>query len=378
VRVLLVNYELPPIGGGAGNATAHIARCLAASGDEVYVLTSRFRGLATCEVRDGYRIWRVPARRGRAERSSPAEMLTFVLGGAVPALRLAQRWRPEAACAFFGLPSGALTLSLERRFGIPYLVSLRGGDVPGFLPEDLGGFHRLARPAILSIWRRSRGLIANSAGLADLACQAWPDAPVHVVPNGVDTQGFRPPTDRARPATPLRVLCVGRLVRQKGFEFAIEAVSAARAPSLLRIVGDGPLRASLTAQAARLGAAVDFAGWVERRDLPSHYQWADVLCLPSYEEGMPNVVLEAMASGLPTIASDVYGMRDLVQPGQTGVVVPPGSSRAIAAALEHLAAEPSLVRVMGEQARRLAERYAWSEVAADYRRLLRAAAAGRR
>jgi glycosyltransferase involved in cell wall biosynthesis len=375
VRVLLVNYELPPIGGGAGNATAQIARHLAAAGDDVRVLTSSFRGLPRCEVRDGYGVWRVPAVRRRVERCSPAEMVTFVLGGLPAAVGLARGWRPDTACAFFGLPSGPLTLALERVFGIPYLVSLRGGDVPGFLTQDLAAFHRLTRSTILAIWRHSRGLIANSLGLASLARQAWPAAPVHVVPNGVDIDWFGPPTERVRPADPLRVLCVGRLVRQKGFEFVIDAVSRADAPSVARIVGDGPLRTSLMAKAASLGHRVEFSGWVDRPDLPAHYQWADVLCLPSFEEGMPNVVLEAMAAGLPTIASDVYGMRDLVEPGQTGFLVPPAEPASIARALEHLASEPRLVRQMGERARAVAERYAWSAVAAEYRGLLGAAAA---
>jgi glycosyltransferase involved in cell wall biosynthesis len=267
-----------------------------------------------------------------------------------------------------------LTLALERVFRIPYLVSLRGGDVPGFLSQDLAGFHHLTRSTILTIWRHSRGLIANSAGLAALARKAWPAAPVQVVPNGVDIDCFRPPTDRRRPGTPPRVLCVGRLVRQKGFELAVQAVSLARVPSLLRIVGDGPLRARLTAQADALGSRVEFTGWVDRADLPDHYQWADVLCLPSFEEGMPNVVLEGMAAGLPTIASDVYGMRELVRPDQTGFLLPPGDAQPVADALEHLAVEPDLVRRMGERARAVAAGHAWSAVATEYRRLLVAAA----
>jgi glycosyltransferase involved in cell wall biosynthesis len=375
VRLLLVNYELPPVGAGAGNATAQIARHLAAAGDDVRVLTSAFDGLPRREVRDGYGIWRVPALRRRVERCSPAEMATFVLGGLPAAIGLARGWRPDAACAFFGLPSGPLALALYGIFGIPYVVSLRGGDVPGFLSQDLAGFHRLTRSTILAIWRHSRGLIANSAGLARLARQAWPRAPVYVVPNGVDTDCFGPPIDRVRPAKPLRVLCVGRLVRQKAFASVLEAVTMSRAPSVVRIVGDGPLRAPLMAQAASLGKRVEFSGWVDRSGLPAHYRWADVLCLPSYEEGMPNVVLEAMAAGLPTIASDVYGMRELVEPGATGFLVPPAAPVSIARALEHLAAEPDLVRQMGQRARARAASHAWSAVAAEYRRLLVAAAA---
>ena len=372
MKVLLVKYELPPVGAGAGNATAQIARHLAANGDEVRVLTSAFRDLPRREARDGYTIWRAPVMRRRIERCSPVEMLTFVLGGLGPALTLARVWRPRVACAFFGLPSGPLTLVLRQAFGLPYLVSLRGGDVPGFLSADLAHFHRLARSTILSVWRHSRGLIA---GLASLARRAWPAASVHVVPNGVDTGCFRPPNDRQRPATPLRVLCVGRLVRQKAFSSVLEALARSSAPSVVRVVGDGPLRRLLHSQAAALGLSerVQFVGWAARADLPAHYQWADVFALPSYEEGMPNVVLEALAAGLPVIGSDVDGLRELVEPGVTGVLVPPADAVAVASALDAFAADPRRLRNMGEQARLAALGHGWPEVAARYRELLAAA-----
>src|SRR5919198_1367166 len=113
MRVLLINYEFPPIGAGAGNATANIARCLAAAGVEVGVLTSRYRDLPAREQRQGYTLWRVPALRRRPDQCSPAEMVTFIAGGLVPALTIARNWRPDATCAFFGLPSGPLALLIR-------------------------------------------------------------------------------------------------------------------------------------------------------------------------------------------------------------------------------------------------------------------------
>ncbi|MGH7863218.1 MAG: glycosyltransferase, partial [Candidatus Dormibacteraceae bacterium] len=316
LRALLINYEFPPLGGGAGNATANLARCLARRDVDVLVLTSRWRNLPTEERRDGYTIRRVPVLRRRADRCSPAEMLTFIAAGLAPAIALGRSWRPDVSLAFFGLPSGPLALELRRVFGIPYIVSLRGGDVPGFTGQELRVYHRLARPMIRAIWARSAGLVANSDGLADLARQTWPNAPIQVIPNGVDGDFFQPPT-RVRPATPLRLLCVGRLVRQKGITYLLEALKQCETSTTLRVVGDGPEGPSLKRQAgaAGLDQRVEFVGWASRSELPAHYQWADVFVLPSFEEGMPNVILEAMASGLPIIATDVYGNHGLVEPG---------------------------------------------------------------
>src|SRR4051812_24385383 len=187
MRVLFINYELPPIGAGAGNATANISRLLAANGVDVHVLTARYNGLPHLEQRDGYTIHRVPAIRRRPDRCAPGEMLTFTLGGLAPAVAVARRWRPDVVCPFFGMPSGPIALLLRRLLGIPYVVSLRGGDVPGFMGQEGAWMHALALPVIRAVWHGSAGLLANSPGLADLARQTWPAAPIAIIPNGVDT-----------------------------------------------------------------------------------------------------------------------------------------------------------------------------------------------
>jgi glycosyltransferase involved in cell wall biosynthesis len=370
MRILLINYELPPIGAGAGNATDQIARCLAGAGLEVLVLTSRYRTLPARERRDGYLIWRAPAVRRRVDRCSPAEMLTFMIGAAPLAVAIGRRWRPDAACAFFGVPSGPLALLLRNLFGIPYLVSLRGGDVPGFMGRELALLHRLTLPATLSIWRHSAGLIANSPGLVALARRTWPAAPIELIPNGIDLETFRPP-DRRRPARPLRLLCVGRLASQKGVVHLLDALAQARSSPRLRVVGDGPERPQLerAAHALGLGQRVEFMGWVPRADLPRHYGWADAFVLPSLDEGMPNVVLEAQASGLAVVGTDVAGTRDLVEPERTGLLVPPADPAALAAAIDRLE-DAALVCELGNSSRLAALAYGWEGVAARYQRTL--------
>lgn len=372
MRILFINYELPPIGAGAGNATANISRYLAANGVDVHVLTARYRGLPTREVRDGYTIHRVPAVRLRPDRCSPAEMLSFTLGGLAPALAIARRWRPDVVCPFFGMPSGPIALLLRQTLGIPYVVSLRGGDVPGFMGRERAWLHNLALPIIRTVWHCSSGLLANSPGLADLARQTWPEAPITIIPNGVDTDLFSPPTDRVRPAYRLRLLCVGRLAGQKCFHSVIDALAKSRSSAVLRFVGDGPERPALEQQAAALGLTerVEFAGWAERAELPAHYRWADALVLPSFAEGMSNVVLEALASGLPVVASDVYGNRDLITSEHNGLLVPPAEASAIAASIDRLASNPNLVRTMGNHSREAALAWSWESVAEQYCQML--------
>lgn len=367
MRVLLINYEFPPIGAGAGNATANIARCLARLGLDVLVLTSRYRNLPWFERLDGYSVRRVPAVRRRSDRSSPLEMATFIIGALVPSISVCRWWKPSVTCAFFGVPSGPLALVTRRLFGVPYVVSLRGGDVPGFLGQDLRAYHRAVAPLIRAVWYGSSGLIANSQGLAELARRTWSDAPIQVIPNGVDVDRFRPP-DRIRPSHPLRLLCVGRLVRQKGTAYLLRALAELRTPAVLRVVGDGPERPALESLTDSLGLRhrVEFCGWTARQELPFHYQWADIFTLPSFEEGMPNVILEALAAGLPIIATDVAGSQELVVPGQNGLLAPAGNVAGLVAAIDQLGANASKLREMGAASRLAALGRRWETVAEQY------------
>jgi glycosyltransferase involved in cell wall biosynthesis len=372
---LFINYELPPVGAGAGNATANISRHLATAGHDVHVLTARFNGLPHEERRDGYTIHRVPAVRRRPDQCAPWEMLSFTLGGMWPAVTLGRRLKPDVLCPFFGMPSGPIALLVKRLLGIPYVVSLRGGDVPGFMQQERAGLHALALPVIKAVWRGATGLLANSEGLAALARETWPAARITVIPNGVDTERFVPQLDQGRQAESLRLLCVGRLAKQKRFDLALEGLARSGSAAVLRLVGDGPERQALQRQAAALGLAdrVEFAGWAEREALPAHYTWANALVLPSFAEGMANVVLEAMASGLPVIASDVYGNRDLVVTGESGILVAPGDANAIARAIGRLARDKDLLSAMATGGRQRALTYSWQSVAERYERALLAA-----
>jgi glycosyltransferase involved in cell wall biosynthesis len=376
-RALFINHEFPPLGAGAGNATEQIARCLGERGVEVTVLTSRWGTLPRRQRRGAVHIVRVPSRRQRLDRSSPVEMLSFAAAALPTALVLTRSWRPEAMCAFFGIPAGPVALAVRRIRGVPFLVALRGGDVPGFLHTDLARLHRFSWPILRVVWHQSAGLIANSDGLADLARRSWPAAPMEVIPNGVDVQTFRPPI-RTRPAHPLRVLSVGRLVRQKGVRYLLEALALSRSTATLRIVGDGPERVQLERMAVSLGLSerVEFVGWVQRADLAAHYQWADVLGLPSFEEGMANVILEALAAGLPVITTDIYANRGLVEHGKHGFLTPPADPAAIAEAIDAFASDPGLVRAFAAHNRETALNWSWEHVAERYLVALERAARG--
>jgi colanic acid/amylovoran biosynthesis glycosyltransferase len=174
-------------------------------------------------------------------------------------------------------------------------------------------------------------------------------------------------TQRVRePGTPLEVVAVGRLVEQKGFPFLIEAVGlAAKAGQVVNVtlIGDGPMQAELEALADRHGVRerIRFAGRVGHAQTLATMGASDVLIAPSViakngdRDGIPNVILEAMACGLPIIGTAVSGIPEVVRTGDTGHLVPSEDAAAIAQAIAALHADPVGARAMGERARRFIE-----------------------
>jgi glycosyltransferase involved in cell wall biosynthesis len=321
MNILLINYEYPPIGAGAATATQQIANSLVALGHTPCVLTSGYRALRGVCHESGVKVVRLGSPRRRPEASSVFEMASFAALASARVRRLVQEDKIEAVIAFFSIPCGPVAWWAHSGSGVPYAVSLRGGDVPGTEPR-LQPIHVLLTPFRRKILCHASAVVANSPGLKALAEAADPQL-VRVIPNGVDTQFFHPrPT--ARRDGPFRFLFVGRFQPQKNLiwlmtQLASLAASSAT-PFTLDLVGDGPHRVELEAMAARLGLSprLRWHGWLPRERLVAIYQSADAILNPSLYEGMPNVLLEAMACGLPVLASNVPGNDAVVIDGVTG------------------------------------------------------------
>jgi glycosyltransferase involved in cell wall biosynthesis len=188
--------------------------------------------------------------------------------------------------------------------------------------------------------------------------RGYPEARTLTHYNGVDLDRFRPDTT---PAEPGLILHVGRLVEKKGTKVLIEAL-AKIAGAKLAIIGEGPLRGALQRQARELGDRVRFLGALSSDEVAHWMRRASVLAAPSLTaadgdaEGLPNVVVEAAASGLPVVGTTHSGIPEAIEEGASGFLVPEGNSGALAARLAELLESESLRREMGAAARRMAER----------------------
>ena len=372
MRILIVNSEHPPLGGGAGNASANIAREFVRLGEEVAILTTRYNDLPVDEVDDGIRIHRCLSIRKEASRSNPWEQLSFLLGACTDGLLFVKKWKPDVLITFFGVPSGPVGLLAKTFFKIPYIVSLRGGDVPGFRPYDFKRFHDVTAPIIRAVWNRAGEVIANSSGLQDLAESFESQAVIKVVPNGVDVNKYQ--AKEGYDGKP-HMLFVGRVVHQKGLDILIDQLHDIQAHDwVLSIVGDGPERNPLKNQVRSQGMEerVYFLGWKERNELVSIYRHGNIFIFPSRHEGMPNAVLEAMASGLPVVASRIAGNEELVVHGKTGFLFPVDQPETLTDFIQKLITNPSLRKRMGTAAReRVEEKYTWKRTAEAYLEIAR-------
>ena len=206
-------------------------------------------------------------------------------------------------------------------------------------------------------------VIVNSVAVRDELAVAG--TPVSVIPNGVDSDRYRPAVDW--PKDDGYVLFVGRLVPQKGVGTLLEALAALRRRSSARlvVVGDGQLELFLQRMARNLGCSdrVDFAGWARGDELIRSYQRAQFVVMPSWYEPFGIVALEAMACGRPVIASATGGLMEIIEDGRNGFVVPPGDHLRLAARMLELIEHYDRRAAFGAAARARAVQYDWSSIA---------------
>lgn len=375
IRVLFFNYEYPPLGGGAGVACAAILREYALRDDvEVDAVVSSMDGEYHLEtIGANVRVHKLSIGKNptNVTLQSRMDLIRYSWAAWRFASRLIRKERYTLSHSFFTVPCGFLSLLFRYRHGLPYIVSLRGSDVPGY-SERFAYLYHVIRPLAVFIWRRARAVIANSRGLRDLALQSDSEQDIGVIYNGIDTEKFSPGPSDLRDNATFTVLCASRLSHRKGFRYAVEAFAQVvkRHPEarLFMAGGEGDAEQDLRQQVADLGISgqTTFFGYIPNSEFPKYYRAADVFVFPSLNEGMSNSMLEAMASGLPVIMTPTGGADELIEDGGNGFIVPFRESAPIAQRLEDLASDPELRRRLGAKSRERAIQMSWRNVAESY------------
>ena len=375
MRILMLNNEFPPLGGGTGTVNRAIVQRLAQSPDlEIELITSALGKRFEQEpLADRITLFKVPVNNRNLHHSSNRELLTYA-ARALPFALKRHRARPYDFCfAWSAVPAGGVALALRRMGGPRYLVRVCGPDSPGF-EQRYGPLYPILRPTIKAVWHGAEVVVAKCEGEADMIRRIDSRVKITLVPNGVDLAAFTPAP--IGDGGPLRVLCVARLIERKGQHYLIEAVKRLVDAGLdvtLDLIGTGDALEANRQQADRLGVAdrVRFVGYVPREDIAARYAAAHVFVLPSYNEGMSVATLEAMAAGLPVIITRTGGTTELVEEDVNGLAFDWADVSTLVAHLKRFALDRALARSMGAASRQRAALFSWDAATQTYLQLLR-------
>lgn len=386
LRILILDNEFPPLGGGTGVINYHVMEELDRFEHvQVDLVTSS-------RMRDQYeeepfgkrgRVFKVPVDNKNIHHSTNVELLRYALRGLCQSRRLMRR-RPYDICwAYATVPAGGIALALYHLTGLPYVLITQGPDIPWY-EKRYDSLYPVLLPIIRNIWRSAAVVTAQSKASKELVLRTSPHLPVKIINNGVDAERFAPPSgvlEQRGQRHPVTFACVGRLVERKGQQHLLQAADILCRRGYadqfeVLLVGSGDNELQLHAQCAEcdLQDKVTFAGVVSRGGMPQRYAQADVFVLPSYNEGMSVALLEALAAGLPIIATETGGTAELVD--GNGMIVPWADPIALADRMEAFLRAPGICREMGRRSLQISEQFTWEATARAYLDLSRNCVSG--
>ena len=375
-RILFFNYEYPPLGGGAANATKYILAEYAKRLDiHVDLVTSAIdERFVEEKIGDHVTVYRIPIGKDSSNLNyqTKKDLIIYTWRAYKFAKKLIKKNDYDLTHSFFAVPCGVISQRIKRAYGIPYIVSLRGADVPGY-SERFESMYTMLTPVIHSVWQDAEYVVTNSKGLTELAQKSLPEQKFEQIFNGVDTdfysKGKRSPKNRTKE---FRILLASRLSRRKGFNYAIDAfVELFDLYPHIRMViagGEGNAMEELQDQVKkyRLDGRVEFTGAYTKEESPRIYNNADVFVMPSLNEGMSNNLLEALASGLPVLMTPTGGAEELVRDGENGYLIKMHDVDSIVEKLQVLIENSEMCDAFGNASRKIAEGMNWAHAAEEY------------
>ena len=371
LKILFINNEFPPIGGGGGILTYYLAKNLASLGHKITVLTSTYRNLPKEEMVDGFKIIRVSSLRRKKDFSNYIELSSFALSSCLYSLIFVKSFKPDIIHAFFSVPAGAVAFLINKIYKIPYAVYLGGSDVPGANPIRHKKIYPFVTPIIKTVLKNACFISACSDRLINLLKKTLPEVRVKKIPNGVDTSVFTPPKKKPK-IPPVIILGVGRMTPRKGFQNLIKAVSILKEKKVLPfkviLIGSGEYKDFLEREVSKNGlkSIIEFVDSVPYSKLREYYKKAHIFSLPSLAEGMPLAMLEALSCGNAILTTKVAGNEELVKEGLNGYLCKPNDYICLAKRLQDMLSSPKKLGKMGEESRKIALNYDWKKLTQKY------------
>jgi glycosyltransferase involved in cell wall biosynthesis len=363
-RILMLTYEFPPIGGGLANTCYYLLKEFTNTSTlEIDLVTSSPDN--TFRIRkfsNNLRIFELSVNKKDLHFWRMSEVIKWTWEAYRFSNKLINRYDYDLCHCWSGWPAGIIGYACRK--DVPYIISLRGSDVPGYnvrlkiLDKIFLNF------VSMIVWKNAKAITANSRTLRELAEKTYNRKSIQVIYNGVDAIKFRPITNRDG----FNVLFVGRLIKRKGVIYLLKAINEVFGEYnnlKLTIVGEGPQMKHLEnfCNQKKIDTRVEFLGAVEHENIAAIYERADILVLPSFEESLANVALEAMASGLPIITTDT-GTAELLD--GNGFIVEKKNHKQIREEIIRYMCNSELLKRHSRKSRKIAEKMSWNNTAQAY------------
>ncbi|MDY0277890.1 MAG: glycosyltransferase family 4 protein [Acholeplasma sp.] len=331
----MLNYEYPPIGGGAGQVTLNISKRLAQH-HNITVVTAGYHDLPKIEKSEGITIFRINSKRKNKMGSNVSEMLSWVTKSFQFCSEYLTKNKIDIIFTHFTMPGGEVALRLNRKFNIPYVIMSHGHDIPWFFPEQMFLYHFGLYFRIRQICRKSSALFLQTPEMkviADKFTGKYHKNKNIVIPNACDTDFFA--NFNKHKHDKLKIIYTGRFVMQKQPVAIIKALRIVKASGIsfeMNFIGDGPLLSKMQNAIINnnLQKEVKILGWKTLDEIKAIYANANLFVMPSKAEGMSVAIIEAMASGLYVLTSNEANKYNIVKDKKNGFVIKNVSAQSIA------------------------------------------------
>jgi glycosyltransferase involved in cell wall biosynthesis len=376
-KILILNYEYPPLGGGAGIVTKHLSEQFLQKGFQVQIVTTWFSGEPEFSSEGNLTIVRLKSQRKVTYKSNPLEMLSWARHALNYFKQLPDNKQFDVCIANFTMPGGIVAKYIEKRWNIPFVILSHGHDIPWFAPKQMLPWHILAYPWIKSILKlSSKNIVLNEElkNTADQFMGVKNQSKNIVIPNGMLMDKFKSGFDKSKKS--INILFVGRLVEQKdpiSFIKACKYINDLNIPVHYTMIGDGPLKSQVEKLVMELDIRnIEIMGQVSHYEVLKAYENTDILILPSREEAMSLVILESVSRGIYVITTDASANGRLIEEGVNGSFVPYGQPKNISQTVADFYYNKYLTNYQYPQdlILRLIDKYSWDKVADQYLKIL--------
>ncbi len=378
LKILILNYEYPPLGGGAGVVTRYHAEELSKIGYEITVVTCWFSGELEYIKNDNLTIIKLKSKRKHTFKSNPIEMLSWIFTTKKYFSKKGTNHDFDLCLAHFSIPGGVVAKYLYKKYKIPYFVISHGHDIPFFSPKQMLKYHIVTYFWVKSIIKKASKLILLTSEMKQNADNFLGKSLKHknvVIPNGCKTDFFKP--DFSKKSKTFKIVFIGRLVWQKDpltFLKAIKLIANKITNFEVIILGDGNLREEMESFVKKnnLTPKVSFKGWITKDEMIKHYQSAIIQVISSRDEAMSIAALEALSCGLFVISTPVSGNTEIIQEGINGLFFEIGNEIDLSEKIIKIynKYKSNNMEIPSDILFKFREKYSWEKIAQQYKELI--------